>query len=306
MKYNVYALYLIPEDRVVYVGSTDRNPLMRYYEHTISTPEIRLLSEQYGYDSFMIYTLAETDDLQEAYEQEEYYTKYYEQFFTLVNKCYADKTMSKHTKEEMRAHYDRTLGPWIKEHGSWIKGKSVSDKERERLRTLNIGRKHSDEVKQHMRDASGVANAVYCIETDTIYRSAEEAHVVLGVDSSSVIKNCKGIRKSVNGYHFQYACLDQVKHLHSGKPLSEEHKQKLRERSTSKFHTPESRQKMKEHCSNKRKVICLDTGEVFDSLADAANKYNILSQNIYHCCQHMHQTSGGLRWAYYDEVNFNY
>jgi len=59
---------------------------------------------------------------------------------------------------------------------------------------------------------------------------------------------------------------------------------------------------------NSIKVICLTTGEVFDSVLNASNKYNLKSNaNISGCCKY-HQKSAGklpdgtpLKWMYYDE-----
>jgi Zn finger protein HypA/HybF involved in hydrogenase expression len=49
-----------------------------------------------------------------------------------------------------------------------------------------------------------------------------------------------------------------------------------------------------------RKVQCIDTGEVFPSIAEAARKYNVSSSRIVLCCQgkHRHSHAGGMRWRY--------
>ena len=56
-----------------------------------------------------------------------------------------------------------------------------------------------------------------------------------------------------------------------------------------------------------KKVICITTGEVFECILDASEKYNIHHSNIIRCCQGVLKTSGTdpisgkrLRWAYYD------
>jgi len=56
----------------------------------------------------------------------------------------------------------------------------------------------------------------------------------------------------------------------------------------------------------KTPVICLTTGEIFESQADAGRKYNIISQNIYECCKNnvrsagLHPETGEkLIWEYY-------
>ena len=48
------------------------------------------------------------------------------------------------------------------------------------------------------------AKKVQCIETQEIFDSIKEASKAVGVDSSSIIKACKGKRKTAGGYHWAY------------------------------------------------------------------------------------------------------
>ena len=56
-----------------------------------------------------------------------------------------------------------------------------------------------------------------------------------------------------------------------------------------------------------RKVICITTGEIFDSIQEASDKYGIWHQNISKCCRGKLKSSGKLKdgtklvWAYYQE-----
>lgn len=59
---------------------------------------------------------------------------------------------------------------------------------------------------------------------------------------------------------------------------------------------------------NKKKVICLTTGEVFNSQTEAGKKYNTPSSGINRCCNGQRKsackhpvTNESLRWMYYDE-----
>ena len=49
-----------------------------------------------------------------------------------------------------------------------------------------------------------------------------------------------------------------------------------------------------------RKVTCVETGEVFDSIAMAARNKGLCAQNIWHVCQGHFSKSGGYRWRYTD------
>lgn len=63
-----------------------------------------------------------------------------------------------------------------------------------------------------------------------------------------------------------------------------------------------SRGVLKNSCSIKREVICVETGEVFDSIKDACNKYGLQISLIWKCCNGKQQTTGGYHWRY-KEVN---
>ena len=61
-----------------------------------------------------------------------------------------------------------------------------------------------------------------------------------------------------------------------------------------------------------KKVICINTNEVFDSMADGARKYNTTSSAISSCCKGKIKSSGRhpetnelLHWEYYDNFDTN-
>ena len=69
-------------------------------------------------------------------------------------------------------------------------------------------------------------------------------------------------------------------YLHmKGKKLSEEHKIK-----------------MKVACS--KKVLCVETGEIFESTWDAERRIGVLHNHISHACNGKRKTAGGLHWKF--------
>lgn len=52
----------------------------------------------------------------------------------------------------------------------------------------------------------------------------------------------------------------------------------------------------------KRKVICLTTGEQFDSISEASRKTGISRTNINDCCRGKLKSAGKMKWAYLDEI----
>lgn len=63
--------------------------------------------------------------------------------------------------------------------------------------------------------------------------------------------------------------------------------------------SPKATEKAKE--SNNKKVICLNTNEVFDSIKSAANKYNISSASISRCCRMISNSIKNMNWMYYED-----
>ena len=50
-----------------------------------------------------------------------------------------------------------------------------------------------------------------------------------------------------------------------------------------------------------RAIKCLDTGEIFLSMADACRKYGLRSGHLTYCCKGKLKTHGGYHWAYQKE-----
>lgn len=51
---------------------------------------------------------------------------------------------------------------------------------------------------------------------------------------------------------------------------------------------------------NCKKVLCIDTGEIFGDSVTAAEKYKLQSTNVRKCCRGERSKTGGLKWRYLD------
>lgn len=51
----------------------------------------------------------------------------------------------------------------------------------------------------------------------------------------------------------------------------------------------------------KRKIICIETGEIFESVTAASKAINKSTSDISKCCHETHRTSGGYHWKYIEE-----
>lgn len=92
-----------------------------------------------------------------------------------------------------------------------------------------------------------------------------------------------------------------------GKSVSEESKQKQREKMTGRTHTEESKHKMSESRKGEnnpkaKKVICLETKQVFGCAKDASKWCGVKSNSdILKCCKGKRKTCGGYCWMYYSD-----
>ena len=51
-----------------------------------------------------------------------------------------------------------------------------------------------------------------------------------------------------------------------------------------------------------KKIICIETEEIFDSLQMASKLKNIDSSSLSKVCRGKRQTAGGFHWRYFNEV----
>lgn len=84
-----------------------------------------------------------------------------------------------------------------------------------------------------------------------------------------------------------------------GKHHSEEAKERMRIAKTGRKLTEEWKKNIA--ISQKVKVVNLDTKEVFDSIKEAGEKYNIFPTHITRVCKGKRKRTGGYRWQYYSE-----
>jgi len=89
-----------------------------------------------------------------------------------------------------------------------------------------------------------------------------------------------------------------------GKHLSEEAKRIISEKNRGKnlgVKRPEHSQAMSRGNNPKAKrIVCIETGEIFQCAKDAAEKYGITNSTILKTCKGIQTTSAGLHWSYAD------
>ena len=120
---------------------------------------------------------------------------------------------------------------------------------------------------------------VVCLETGEIFSSQQEAARETGLKKSGPIKRCiEKPEATFAGYHWEY--FDENKDYTKTKWYGKEKKLG-------------------------RKVVCLETGEIFLSLIEVEKKYKTKACGLVDCLKGRQKTFAGYHWEDYDE-NKNY
>lgn len=137
------------------------------------------------------------------------------------------------------------------------------------------------------------------------------------------------------GFKQSDAAKEKISKAHKGERKSEEHKEKLRLANIGKHHTEETRRKLSEshkgrklnknqlealarynhrkinsaetrakisaNSKNKKKVVCVETGQVFDTVKDASAWLRMSPNAVSNAVCGYAERAGGYHWKYYHE-----
>lgn len=179
-----------------------------------------------------------------------------------------------------------------KEGGS--KGK-FTEETKKKLSEIMMGHTLSEETKQKISET--LTGKQHTEETKLLMSEQRKGHPVSEETRKKISKSEKGkivseetrrkIREKGKGRKHSEETIKKIIAHNIGVPLTEEHKEKLRQ------------DKLKES----KKVLCVETNEIFNNSHEASKKYNISSKQINNCCGGFQKTAGGKTWFYLDEEN---
>lgn len=169
---------------------------------------------KYGEDNFIFYTL-ELCDVSELDDRETYYIDFYES----TNRA---NGYNLKTGGQCGSTYSDEICLKISEA---LKGHEVSLESREKIRKNHAdvrgenngmyGKHHTEEARSKVSQANKGRishrrnrNGVYCIELNMEFIDATDAGQTLRIDSSAILKCCRGERKTCGGYHWRFANLE--------------------------------------------------------------------------------------------------
>lgn len=175
----------------------------------------------------------------------------------------------------------------------------------------NRGWHHTEESKQKMRDShpdvSGSNNPMFGISLRDVLSPAEfeqfrmgESLAASGANNPFYGRRHSALTKSLIS-KANKGRLSGEKHPSFGKPLSEQTKKKIAT-SRAAHYSGYSHGNM----PNAKRVVCLNTREVFASLQDATEKYGACPSSISSCCSGKHRSAGFVNaeravFVYYDD-----
>ena len=271
--YSVYKL-TSPENKV-YIGCTSQNSKDRwgygskYHHNEKLTADIK----KFGWGSFIHEVLYYGLKEDEAYELEKELIHKYKSSNPDYgyNKSIGGKTNTGILRSD---EYRRKLSERTSGERHHFYGKHLSEEHRQKISQANMG--HS--VDEETRRKIGEGNRGKIKSEETVQRW----------------------RESRKGYTHSDESKRKISEANRGKLVSEETRRKISEANQGRAISEESKRKMSESSSHKRKVLCIDTGIVYESMIDAAKDVNTPRSNIGSVCTGKTKTAGGYSWKYID------
>ena len=303
-----------------YVGITSRAPEKRWgyngigYKPDAGDNQNRRFwnaIKKYGWDNFS-HTIIETELTEsEANELEVHYIESFDSY---------------------RHGYNSTLG------GGGISGYRHSDQVREQMAQKRKGRKHTKEWCDRIRESQICKRSIICLESKIVYDSPSECAKQLGIDDSAILAVCRGALHSTHQLHFQFAD-EPIKTIEEVEKERKKSSQTRMVKCLETGELYESinecarvtgidRRNIQRACKSytsagghhycyveddvsiediskhnrihtTRKIRCIETGMIFDSLRECANYFGLKSTgNISSVCNGKQKTFHGYHLEY--------
>lgn len=205
----------------IYIGITMQNPYKRFGSNGSnykSSPYFYNAIQKYGWGNFEHNILFENLTKAEACLKEKELIKTYDSMNRKLGYNSTSGGEMFEISEEIRLKKSKSMlgnknglgKKCSKEKAKKIsesqKGRKLSDKHKQKL-SISAKKRHticSDDKKETLRNNYPKMKQVYCLETDTIYKSVQDCGRQLNLYATNITKVCKGIHKTTGGLHFKY------------------------------------------------------------------------------------------------------
>lgn len=161
---------------------------------------------------------------------------------------------------------------------------------------------------------------IYCFETNTIYENANNAHMKTGANAGKILRCCNKKEKGTSGLHFCFAedmqtyelkpshkraesfSMSEIQLLKEKYPLiGSDVKKYMKSRTAKAINTEAHRLGINYNgkSKTKKRVLCIETGQIFESMKEAAVFANLKdATGITKCCKLERKVAGGYHWKY--------
>lgn len=276
--YTVY-MHVFPNEKI-YVGITGNAIKTRWHNGLgyKNQPLVWRTIQKYGWENIEHKILFENLSKEEACEKEIELIKEYNSTnpeFGYNNSSGGDASHkgSKLNEEQRKRLSDahKNPSPEIrKKYSEGQIGRVLSDETRQKMSQSRMGHKVSKETREKLRKSS------------------------IGKTLPPETK------KKVSDGLKRYYSTTGAKPFNYGKHLSNETKQKLREKMVGRHISEDHKRKISENSACKNPVMCVETGQIFNSAAEAERETGINSCGIIGVCKKKkyRKTAGGYHWKY--------
>lgn len=246
-------------NKKVYIGQTVQKPTLRFKYHINELDAGRKKNSKF----------------QNAWK------KYGKENFTfeVILKCDASEL------DEQERKYIAFYDSFKNGYNATIGGKQCMEEKRHTAKTKSLLSKRAkkrwenSEYRDSMRRAHSMNRAVICVNTKKIFRTSIEAAQAINANNSNVIRACNkktmACGKDENGTPLMWAWLDE----YNGYSAEEKHSGIS-------------------GGNNKRRVINIDTGMMFESATKAAQYYNCNKSTISKACKDARKTAASHHWCF--------
>lgn len=206
----------------IYIGITKRKPEFRWGingQNYITSPHFYSAIKKYGWDNFEHIILFEGLTQLEASEKEKELIKQFNSnnpnfgynCTTGGELTFELNDIAREKKAKAMIGNKNGRHPCSEETKEKIRqsqlGKTLSLEHIEKLKQAAKNRKSSpcsEDKKIKLQNNYPYMQKVYCLETNTLYKSIQDCGRQLGLNATNICAVCKGKHKTHKGYHFQY------------------------------------------------------------------------------------------------------
>ena len=296
----------------IYIGQTIRTLKQRFAEHKSSkTTLIGQAIQKYGRENFKIETVEKCKTLDKLNEREKFWIAQFNSKsphgynltdggdgapgFIPSEETKAKRSAKMKGRKLSPEHYARLVE--ANRHHSPESYKKAAEKNRGRHLSPETRAKLSEAAKKRANTPEGKAHL----------KAARQKQIAMGGFSADTLAKMAAASRE---HHHSPESRAKIGAAHRGKKLSEETKLKISEAKRGKKikghkHSEETKRKLSLSRKDKKRVRCIETNEVFESIRAAAKKYKADNSDIGRVCKGLKKTVAGMHWEFVDDDSTN-